>query len=105
MVDRVTSDFLNCKVDANLTKEEQRKVVQSVELTKALVLMGYNMWSELEPGKCFQSKGEFNLIGLMTTYKKNLFNQNKTNFTFKQLQRGTMKGTLKENYKHGWMKR
>ena len=66
MVDRVTSDFLNCKVDANLTKEEQRKVVQSVELTKALVLMGYNMWSELEPGKCFQSKGEFNLIGLMT---------------------------------------
>ena len=51
MVDRVTSDFLNCKVDANLTKEEQKKVVQSVELTKALVLMGYNMWSELEPGK------------------------------------------------------
>ena len=63
MVDRVTSDFLNCKVDANLTKEEQKKVVQSVELTKALVLMGYNMWSELEPGKYFQSKWEFNLIG------------------------------------------
>ena len=55
MVDRVTSDFLNCKVDANLTKEEQKKVVQSVELTKALVLMGYNMWSELEPGKYFES--------------------------------------------------
>ena len=51
MGDRVTSDFLNCKVDANLTKEEQRKVVQSVELTKALVLMGYQTWSALEPGK------------------------------------------------------
>ena len=49
--EKVTSDFLNCKVDANLTKEEQRKVVQSVELTKALVLMGYQTWSALEPGK------------------------------------------------------
>ena len=49
--DIVKSDFLNCKVDANLTKEEQRKVVQSVELTKALVLMGYQTWSDLEPGK------------------------------------------------------
>ena len=54
MVDRVTSNFLNCKVDASLTKEEQRKVVQSVELTKALVLMGYNKWSELEPGKLLE---------------------------------------------------
>ena len=76
MVDRVTSDFLNCKVDANLTKEEQRKVVQSVELTKALVLMGYNMWSELEPGKCFKSKGEFNLIGLMIKEKSLQSKQN-----------------------------
>ena len=49
--EKVTSDFLNCKVDANLSKEEQRKVVQSVELTKALVLMGYQTWSALEPGK------------------------------------------------------
>ena len=49
----VTSNFLNCKVDANLTVDEQKKVVQSVELTKALVLMGYNKWSELEPGKLF----------------------------------------------------
>ena len=49
----VTSSFLNCKVDANLTVDEQKKVVQSVELTKALVLMGYNKWSELEPGKLF----------------------------------------------------
>jgi hypothetical protein len=49
--DIVTSDFLNCKVDQNLTKEEQRKVVQSVELTKALVLMGYQTWSALEPRK------------------------------------------------------
>ena len=48
----VTSDFLTCKVDANLTEEEQRKVVQSVELTKALVLMGFQTWSALEPGKC-----------------------------------------------------
>ena len=45
------SDFLNCEVDASLTKEEQEKVVQAVELTKALVLMGYQTWSELEPGK------------------------------------------------------
>ena len=50
MSDKVTSNFLTCKVDANLTQDEQRKVVQSVELTKALVLMGYMKWSELEPG-------------------------------------------------------
>ena len=50
MSDKVTSSFLTCKVDANLTQDEQRKVVQSVELTKALVLMGYMKWSELEPG-------------------------------------------------------
>ena len=50
--DTVTSNFLTCKVDANLTKEEQKKVVQSVELTKALVLMGFPTWSALEPGKC-----------------------------------------------------
>lgn len=50
MGDKVTSNFLTCKVDANLTQDEQRKVVQSVELTKALVLMGYMKWSELEPG-------------------------------------------------------
>ena len=50
MGDKVTSSFLTCKVDANLTQDEQRKVVQSVELTKALVLMGYMKWSELEPG-------------------------------------------------------
>ena len=50
MGDKVTSSVLTCKVDANLTQDEQRKVVQSVELTKALVLMGYMKWSELEPG-------------------------------------------------------
>ena len=49
--DGVSSDFLNCEVDASLTKKEQEKVVQSVELTKALVLMGYQTWTELEPGK------------------------------------------------------
>ena len=49
--DRVKSNFLNCKVDENLTKEEQKKAVKSVELTKALVLMGYQTWSDLEPGK------------------------------------------------------
>ena len=48
--DVVTSAFLKCKVDENLTKEEQRKVVQSVELTKALVMMGFPTWSALEPG-------------------------------------------------------
>ena len=66
MVDRVTSDFLNCKVDANLTKEEQKKVVQSVELTKALVLMGYQTWSALEPGKLYISvQNPFHKISLL----------------------------------------
>ena len=51
--DIVTSDFLKCKVDENLTKEEQRKVVQSVELTKALVMMGFPTWSALEPGMSY----------------------------------------------------
>ena len=49
--DGARSNFLNCEVDASLTKEEQEKVVQAVELTKALVLMGYQKWSDLEPGK------------------------------------------------------
>ena len=52
----VTSNFLVSKVDVNLTKEEQKKVVQSVELTKALVLMGFPTWSVLEPGKCYLYK-------------------------------------------------
>ena len=49
--DIVTSTFLACKVNQDLTTDEQRKVVQSVELTKALVLMGFPTWSTLEPGK------------------------------------------------------
>ena len=60
--DGVTSDFLNCKVDARLTKEEQTKVVQSVELTKALVLMGYQTWSDLEPGKLLIPKKKYTYI-------------------------------------------
>ena len=51
--DEVTSNFLACKVNQDLTVEEQRKVVQSVELTKALVLMGFPTWSTLEPGKYY----------------------------------------------------
>ena len=47
--DVVTSNFLTCAVREDLTTEEQRKVVQSVELTKALVLMGFPTWSTLEP--------------------------------------------------------
>ena len=47
--DVVTSSFLTCAVREDLTTEEQRKVVQSVELTKALVLMGFPTWSTLEP--------------------------------------------------------
>ena len=60
--DVVTSNFLTCKVDANLSKEEQKKVVQSVELTKALVLMGYQTWSALEPGKFVIIKSDIPLI-------------------------------------------
>ena len=47
--DVVTSNFLTCAVREDLPTEEQRKVVQSVELTKALVLMGFPTWSTLEP--------------------------------------------------------
>mgnify|MGYP000859606342 CR=1 FL=1 len=49
--DEVTKTFLACKVNQDLTTDEHRKVIQSVELTKALVLMGFPTWSTLEPGK------------------------------------------------------
>ena len=35
----------------NLDKEERTKVINSVRLTKALVLLGYSCWSQLEPGR------------------------------------------------------
>ena len=43
-------EFLSCQPNKNLTEEERKKVINSVKLTKALVLLGYNCWSELEPG-------------------------------------------------------
>ena len=43
-------EFLACQPNKNLTHEERKKVINSVKLTKALVLLGYSCWSELEPG-------------------------------------------------------
>ena len=44
-------EFLACQPNKNLTQEERKKVINSVKLTKALVLLGYSCWSELEPGR------------------------------------------------------
>jgi len=55
-LERIASDddeFLVCQPKKNLGKEEKQKIVNSVKLTKALVLLGYNCWSQLEPGKTF----------------------------------------------------
>ena len=47
-------EFLTCQPNQKLTHDEKKKVINSVKLTKALVLLGYNCWSELEPGINFQ---------------------------------------------------
>ena len=46
-------EFLTCQPNQKLTNDEKKKVINSVKLTKALVLLGYNCWSELEPGIIF----------------------------------------------------
>ena len=46
-------EFLTCQPNQKLTLDEKKKVINSVKLTKALVLLGYNCWSELEPGITF----------------------------------------------------
>ena len=54
--ERILSDddeFLVCQPKKNLDKEEKQKIINSVKLTKALVLLGYSCWSQLEPGKTF----------------------------------------------------
>ena len=47
-------EFLTCQPNQKLTHDEKKKVINSVKLTKALVLLGYNCWSELEPGITFE---------------------------------------------------
>ena len=47
-------EFLACQPNQKLTLDERKKVINSVKLTKALVLLGYNCWSELEPGMIFR---------------------------------------------------
>lgn len=53
--DRLDSDdvdgFLECQPQVHLDKEDRQRIINSVKLTKALVLLGYSCWSELEPGK------------------------------------------------------
>ena len=44
--------LLKAKSTGNLDNEGRRKVLDSVKLTKALVLLGYSCWSQLEPGIC-----------------------------------------------------
>ena len=43
--------FLACQPKGNLDNEERQKIINSVKLTKALVLLGYSCWSQLEPGE------------------------------------------------------
>ena len=43
--------FLDCQPKGNLDNEERQKIINSVKLTKALVLLGYSCWSQLEPGE------------------------------------------------------
>jgi hypothetical protein len=46
-------EFLVCQPKNTLGIEEKKKIINSVKLTKALVLLGYSCWSDLEPGKTF----------------------------------------------------
>ena len=43
--------FLECQPRDHLNKEDKKRIINSVKLTKALVLLGYSCWSQLEPGK------------------------------------------------------
>ena len=43
-------EFLVCRPKKTLDKEERQKIINSVKLTKALVLLGYSCWSQVEPG-------------------------------------------------------
>ena len=43
--------FLVCQPTVVLNKEDKKKIVNSVQLTKALVLLGFSCWSQLEPGE------------------------------------------------------
>ena len=54
-LERISSDdeFLVCQPKKNLAIEDRQKIINSVKLTKALVLLGYSCWSQLEPGKIF----------------------------------------------------
>ena len=54
-IERISSDdeFLVCQPKKNLDIEDRQKIINSVKLTKALVLLGYSCWSQLEPGKIF----------------------------------------------------
>ena len=54
--------FLFCQPTAVLSKDDKKKVVNSVQLTKALVLLGFSCWSELEPGKFKNNFKPWNLI-------------------------------------------
>ena len=47
---KLQDEFLECQPREDLSEEEKKKVINSVKLTKALVLLGYSCWSDLEPG-------------------------------------------------------
>ena len=47
--------FLDCQPKGNLDNEERQKIINSVKLTKALVLLGYSCWSQLEPGESLRN--------------------------------------------------
>jgi hypothetical protein len=53
--ERLSSDeeFLVFQPKKNMAIEDKQKIINSVKLTKALVLLGYSCWSDLEPGKHF----------------------------------------------------
>ena len=49
-------DDVSHHVNIKTEEEKQKDVAQSIDVTKALMLMGFGSWKNLEPGRKYVSK-------------------------------------------------